>query len=102
MKQLTAEIKSELKKMVYDFFAEECEVDIEELTDDTKISDLDGDSLMTVELIEMEKKKYKLDIQLQAVGKYLLTSPAETLGKIVDMICLVYQYENDIVNLQNS
>ena len=100
MKNLTPEIREELKTLIYEFFAEECEVELEELNDDTTIiEDLDGDSLLFVELVEVMKKKYELNIQLQTVGKYLLKKPAETVGEVVETACLIYTHENDIINL---
>ena len=100
MPQLTQEIKNELKELVYDFIAEECEVDKASLNDETNvIDDLDGDSLLLIELVETLKKKYHINIQLQAVGKYLLKKPAETIGQVVNTAHLLYEHENDIVNL---
>ncbi|MCK4259557.1 MAG: hypothetical protein KAX49_11305 [Halanaerobiales bacterium] len=100
MRNLSPEIKEEIKALVYEFFAEECEVEVEELKDEmTIMDDLDGDSLLFVELVEVMKKKYELNIQLQTIGKYLLKKPAETLGEVVETSFLIYQHENDIINL---
>jgi len=58
MAEVTDKIKQEVREIVLDFFSEECEVDKSEITDDTHIfDDLDGDSLMFLELIEIFKKK---------------------------------------------
>ncbi len=47
--------------MVYSFLADECEVSINELNEDLSvIDDLDGDSLMFVEMIEKLKKEIQL------------------------------------------
>lgn len=100
MKVLTSEIAEEIRTMVYDFFVEECEVELSELSDETSITDdLDGDSLQLVEIVEIMKKKYGLNIQLQTVGKYLLKNQADTIGKVIQTANLIYQHENDIVNL---
>lgn len=102
MPQLTQEIKNELKEMIYDFFSEECDVEKEELSDETKIiEDLDGDSLLFVELVELVKKKYGLDIQLQVIGKYLLKNPVVTIGQVIGTSCDIYQHENNIVSLSS-
>jgi len=100
MNELTNERKEELRNLVYTFFADECDVDVSKLTESTDIlTELEGDSLMFIEFLESMKKKYKLNIELQSVGKYLLKHPAETIGKAVDLCCLLYQHENNIVNL---
>lgn len=97
MRQLNEEIKKEIKDMVYDFLADECEVSVTELKEDLSvIDDLDGDSLMFVEMIEQLKKKYGLNIQMQNIGKYLLKNPANTIKEVVETAWLVYEKENDI------
>lgn len=98
MRTITDEIKNEIREMVYEFIIDECEVEKDELTDDTEIiEELDGDSLMFVEIVEILKKKYDLSIQMQSIGKYLLRNPAETIGEVIDTCILVYEKENDIV-----
>ena len=63
LKQMTKvndQIIKEVREVVYDFFAEECEVDVEEITDDSNIiTDLGGDSLMFLALIEIFTKKIR-------------------------------------------
>lgn len=98
MRNITDEIKNEIREMVYEFIVDECEVEKDELTDSTQIIDeLDGDSLMFVEIVEIIKKKYDLSIQMQNIGKYLLKHPAETIGEVIDTCILVYEKENEIV-----
>lgn len=100
MRQITDEIKKEIEEMIFDYYAEECEVDRSEITMDSDPQDeLGGDSLMFVELTELAAEKYDLDIKLQSIGKYLLKAPLNTMRDVVDVFCKVYQYGNDIVNL---
>ncbi len=98
MKSITNEIKKEIEEIVYDFFVSECDVEREDLTPETNvIDDLDGDSLMFLELIEVLKKKYNLAIQMQVLGKYLLRHPAETIKQVIETSYMIYEKENDIV-----
>lgn len=91
----------EVRKIVYDFFSEECEVPTDELNDTTNvIKDLEGDSLMFLELLEIFKKKYGLNIELKTVGKYMVKHPAETLGAIIKMTLLIIEHENKIAELE--
>ena len=100
MRELTDNIKAEVKQIVYEFFAEQCEVDLAEINDQTNIiTDLEGDSLMFLELIEIFKKKYNLDIELKTVGKYVLKHPVDTIGQLIDTQLLMIQYENKILEL---
>lgn len=103
MRELNEVIKKELREEVYAFLAEESDMEVSEINDDMSVmDDLDGDSLMFVELVESLKKKYDLNIQLQVVGKYLLKKPAETVGEVIETLYLVYQYENSIVELEDK
>jgi len=100
MAQITENMKIEVKEIVYDFFADECEVDKSEISDQTNIiNDLDGDSLMFLELIEIFKKKYSLEIELKTIGKYAIKNPVETIGQLIDMQMLIIEKENQILEL---
>lgn len=99
MREISKEIKEEIRKLVYEFFAEECDVEVEEITEETSIlDDLDGDSLMFLELVELLKKKYDLSIQLQTIGKYLLKNPAETIREVIETSYLIYEKEDELVD----
>lgn len=100
MREMTDAIRQEIQDMIFDYYADECEVDKDEITmESNPQEDLGSDSLMFVELIEMTAEKYDLDVKLQSIGKYMLKAPMNTMKDVVDMICKVYQYGNDIVNL---
>ena len=100
MAEITEQIKADVKEIVLDFFSEECEVDKSEISEDTHIfDDLDGDSLMFLELIEIFKEKYNLNIELKAIGKYSVKHPVSTIGELLDMQLLIIEHENNITNL---
>ncbi len=99
MAQITDKTRDEVKEVVLDFFAEECEIEIDEISEDSNIiSDLDGDSLMFLELIEILKKKYNLNIELKTIGKYSVKNPIQTIGELIDMQMLIVEHENNILN----
>jgi acyl carrier protein len=98
MVKITENIRPEVTGIVYKFFADECEVDISEINDNTNIiKDLDGDSLMFLELIEIFKKKYSLDIELKTIGKYAVKHPVQTIGELIDMQMLIIEFENKLL-----
>jgi len=100
MAQITDNTRGEVKEIVLDFFAEECEIDVEEISEESNIiSDLDGDSLMFLELIEIFKKKYSLNIELKTIGKYAVKNPVKTIGELIDMQMLIIEHENNILDL---
>ncbi len=92
MPEVTDEMRTEIKEIVYDFYADECEVDRGTLTDDTNvIEDIEGDSLMFLELLEVFKKKYSLEVELKSIGKYVLKNPSDTIGKLVTLTELIVE-----------
>jgi len=100
MAELTEQMRAEVKEVVTDFFAEECEVEASEINSETHIfDDLDGDSLMFLELIEIFKKKYNLNIELKTIGKYSVKHPVRTIGELIDMQLLIIEHENEIINI---
>jgi len=100
MARITDTTRSEVKEIVYNFFSEECEVDKASINEDTNIiRDLDGDSLMFLELIEIFKKKYNLDIELKTIGKYAVKHPVSTIGELVTMQLLIIEHENRLLEL---
>ncbi len=100
MANINENIRNEVRNTVYVFFAEECEVDISKINDNTNIiKDLNGDSLMFLELIEIFKKKYNLDIELKVIGKYAVKHPATRIGELIDMQLLIIEHENRLMEL---
>jgi acyl carrier protein len=100
MSKITENTREEVKNIVCNFFAEECEVDISKINEKTNIiSDLEGDSLMFLELIEIFKKKYNLDIELKTIAKYIVKHPVETIGQLIETQMLMIEHENKIVEL---
>lgn len=93
-------IKEEVREIVYDFFAEECEVDVTKINDNSNIiTDLDGDSLMFLALIELFTKKYGQDIDLKTIGKYSIKNPVETIGELIEMQLKIIEHGNKIIDL---
>jgi len=93
-----SEVRDDIKKIVYEFLADECEVDIAAITDTTNvIDDLEGDSLLYIEMLQLIKKKYTLNVSMQAVGKYMLQNRAETVGKVIDLMIYVIENQEKLI-----
>ena len=100
MTKVNDKMKEEVREIVYDFFAEECEVEVDTITDESNIiTDLGGDSLMFLALIEIFTKKYDQEIDLKTIGKYSIKHPVETIGELIDMQLRVIEYGNRIIEL---
>lgn len=86
----TKELEEKVRNEVYEFFADECGIDISTLNDDTDIiSDIDGDSLMFLQLLEGWKKEYHIDLEFRVIGKYMTKNPASTIGKTIELALLI-------------
>jgi len=93
-------IKEEVREIVFDFFADECEVEVSEISDDSNIiADLGGDSLMFLALIEIFTKKYGQEVDLKTIGKYSIKHPVETIGELIEMQLKIIEHGNKIVEI---
>jgi acyl carrier protein len=93
MVNVSEELRQEIVNLVKEYFAEECEVDIERITDDTLIiEDLDGDSLMFLSLLELVKKKYNIEVEIRSLGKKLMDQEVNTISQAVDMVLLFLEH----------
>jgi len=100
MAKVTQEMRDEVREIAYTFFAEECEVPRDSLNDDTDvIADIEGDSLMVLELIETFKKKYGLNIDLKSIGQYMIKHQASTIGKMIELLLLIIEHEDKVAEL---
>ena len=101
MNSISEETRREIRDQVFEYFAEECDVEISDISDDTDIiEDLEGDSLMLLSLLEIFRKKYGLTIELKTLGKHLMKRPANKVGQIVTLTTKIVQYGNDIINVE--
>ena len=91
----------EIRDLVYDFFAEECDVERESITDETDIiEELEGDSLMMLSLLRKVCTKYGISVELKALGKHLMKQPANTIGDILTLTKALVEHGDDIVNVE--
>lgn len=100
MMDIDKKTEQEIRDLIYEYFSEECDVDKEDITDNTDIiEELEGDSLMLLALLEMVRKKYGLGIELKTLGNHLMKKPADTVGQVVELTIAVVKYGDDIVNM---
>jgi acyl carrier protein len=91
----------DIRSTVLDFFAEECGTEVSAITDATNIiTDLEGDSLMLLSLLEIFRKKYKLSIELKTLGKHLMKKPASTIGDVIKLTAHIVAHGDNILNVQ--
>lgn len=94
-------IEKDIKNLVYNYFSQDCDIPIEQISDQTNIiEDLEGDSLMLLALLEMVRKKYSIGIELKTLGKHLMKRPANTIGEIVKLSVAVVEHGDNILNIE--
>jgi acyl carrier protein len=101
MSVLDDEKMKEIKQVVYAYFADECDMEIGEINDETDIiEDLEGDSLMLLSLLEIFRKKYRLTIELKTLGKHLMKRPANKIGQVIELTAEIVKHGNNIINVE--
>ena len=100
MRNIDQSLLDEIRTTTYQYFSDECDIPVEKLHDETNIiSELEGDSLMLLSLLELFRKKYGLSIELKTLGKHLMKKPADTLGQVITLTTEIVRHGNDIVNV---
>jgi acyl carrier protein len=100
MGTMTQETVADIREQVYRYFSEECDIPVSDITDTTNIiSELEGDSLMLLSLLEMFRKKYELKVELKTLGKRLMKEPANTVGQVIDLTVRLVQSGGDLAQL---
>jgi acyl carrier protein len=101
MREIDQQTEREIRELVYDYFASECDIDRSRLTDETDIiEELEGDSLMLLSLLESVRRKYGLTVELKTLGRHLMNKPANTIGQIVQLTLAIVRHGDDIVSLE--
>ena len=98
MREIDQQAEREIRELVYDYFASECDIDRTRLTDETDIiEELEGDSLMLLSLLEKVRRNYGLSVELKTLGRHLMRRPANTIGQIVELTLAIVRHGDDIV-----
>ena len=101
MREIDQQTEREIRELVYDYFASECDIDRSRLTDETDIiEELEGDSLMLLSLLESVRRRYGLSVELKTLGRHLMNKPANTIGQIVELTLTIVRHGDDIVSLE--
>ncbi len=99
---LNEEQKADLASKIREFLAEECDMEVEDVKDETDImEDLKADSLVFLELIQEIQQDYKLDIELRQIGKYIVKNPVRTVGEAIEtMYNLIERGEEIMIEME--
>ena len=97
-RKLAEEEKTEIYEHIRAFLSDELDVPVEKIGADTKIlDDLDGDSLIYLELVEDFKKKYDVNVEMRVIGLYLQRHPIYTVGETARAICDIIERGDELM-----
>lgn len=95
---LTDENKKKLFEEVRQYLADELEVDVETITENTNIiEDLGGDSILFLEMIEDFKAKYGINLEVRVIGQYMLKHPVYTVGETLNAMLDIIEKGEELV-----
>lgn len=101
MPDITKETELEIRTLVMEFFADECDVGVDEITDDTNIiEELEGDSLMFMSLLEKVRRQYGIGIELKTLARHLMKKPANTIGQVIALSVAMVRHGDEILNVE--
>jgi acyl carrier protein len=101
MRELDAQTSQEIRDLIVDFFARECDVEKSRITDQTDIiAELRGDSLMFLSLLAKVRKRYGIGVELKTLARHLMKKPANTVGQVIDLTFAIVKHGEDILKVE--
>lgn len=104
MKRVLTDIeKKEIYNDIRQYIADELEVDIDQIQDDTNIiDDLGADSILFLEMFEEFKSKLQIDLEIRTIGQYMLNHPVYTFKEIIDSIYLFIEKGEELIEQEDK
>jgi acyl carrier protein len=101
--KLTEEDKKKIFEEIRQYLADELEIKVEEITENTNIiDDLGGDSILFLEMVEEFKEKYGINIEVRTIGQYMLDNPVYTVGETVNAVFDIIEKGEELIQVQNE
>jgi acyl carrier protein len=95
---LTETEKIEIHNDIKQYLADELEVDISQIQDETNIiDDLGADSILFLEMFEEFKSKLQIDLEVRTIGQYMLNHPVYTFKEIIEAIYLFCEKGDELI-----
>jgi len=97
-RKLTPDERQKIYDEIRQYLADELEVDVNEIKEDTNIiDDLGGDSILFLEMIEEAKEKYGINLEVRVIGQYMLKNPVYTVGETVNAVCEIIEKGEELI-----
>jgi len=97
-RQLTDEEKNQIYDDIREFLSEELDIPIDQITAESKIiDDLNGDSMIYLELVEVFKKKHEVNVEVRLIGQYFQQNPIYTVGETAQAVYDIVERGDDLL-----
>jgi acyl carrier protein len=97
-RQLTEEEKNTIYEDIREFLSEELDVPIDQITSKSKIiDDLNGDSMIYLELVDVFKKRFEANVEVRVIGQYFQQHPVYTVGETAQAVYDIVERGNDLL-----
>lgn len=102
-RKVTPEERQRIFEDIRQFLADELEVDVEQITEETDVvNDLGGDSVIFLEIVEELREKYGIQVEVRTIGQYMLRKAITNIGQAVDALCEVIEKGEELVALEQE
>ncbi len=89
---LTEQDRQDVYERIRRFLSDELDVPLDDIGPDTRIiDDLQGDSMIYLELIEDFKNTYQVNVEIGVVGRYLQKNPVRTVAEVAGTVCRILE-----------
>jgi len=97
-RQLTEEEKAQIYEDIREFLSEELDVPLDQITAESKIiDDLNGDSMIYLELVDIFKKRFEANVEVRVIGQYFQQHPIYTVGETANAVYDIVERGDDLL-----
>ena len=101
-RDLTPAERQLVGREIITFLAEQCDIDPASVGREADLEhDLGVDSLTFLELFQELESQYDLDLEIRTVARYARDNPVQTVGELVDQVCLFLEHRIDLTAAAN-
>lgn len=94
---LTAEEKQQVYEDIRSFLSDELGIPVDEIKPEHKIlDDLNGDSMIYLEMVEEFKKKFDVKVEIRVIGLYFQRHPVYTVAEVSQAVCDIVEHGDEL------
>ena len=98
LRVLTDAEKQQVYEDIRSFLSDELDIPLDDIKPDSKIlDDLKGDSMIYLELVEMFKKKFDVNLEIRVIGLYFQRHPVYTVKEVAGAVCDIVERGDELI-----